>query len=506
MSINKINQKVKDNIEITTRGLFEREEIVRLSYLALLSGESIFMLGLPGVAKSLIARRMKYAMDGEKHFEYLMNKFSTPEEIFGPISIKELENDNYVRKIEGYLPSSEIVFLDEIWKASPAIQNTLLTIINEKIFRNGTEDIAVPLKLLISASNELPQEGEGLEALYDRFLIRYYVNPASTRQSFENIIDSRNGSDFNPNDLHKITEEDINEVRDKIESIKTSNETFEFINEFKNRLSVELKEKKPYISDRRWKKILNMIKINALMSGRKATSLNDLFIIKHCAWESDSSSKQIQEIFDSCFVDVISRRMGASISEIQGMFKSAKKHLKNGFIDTKQHFNLTYNGIKYYKFKSSSYYFWIPLDLKGQDNQQTKAVYYNRSAAGKPNGSYSSNWTNWNLDHLTRAKNGKWSYGDNLLTPIIKGAIEKDFDTLDKASSTVSEAMILISRLIDRVKNEMDELKKQESLFAFDLGYAFDKTEAIIQDKCKEESMKFAQLLGKIESASKTKK
>ena len=170
------------------KGMYERGEVIDLSFLAMLSGESIFMLGLPGVAKSMIARRIKYTLKDGIEFEYLMNRFSSPEELYGPISLKKLDEDKYERVVDGYMPTADIVFLDEIWKASPSIQNTLLTIINEKIFRNGSSDIKVPLKLLIAASNELPAEGEGLEALYDRFLIRYYVDPIKENENFNKLL------------------------------------------------------------------------------------------------------------------------------------------------------------------------------------------------------------------------------------------------------------------------------------------------------------------------------
>ena len=214
-----IREKINNLIREMSRGAYEREEVIALSLLSAMAGESIFLLGLPGVGKSMVARRLKSAFRNSTCFEYLMSRFSTPDEIFGPVSISKLkDSDTYERCVQGYLPTADVVFLDEIWKAGPAIQNSLLTALNEKIFHNGKTDMCLPLKGIIAASNELPAEGEGLEALWDRFLIRYIVQPINDKDAFMKLIGGDKEVFCMPDQL-ALSDEEYDAIKDGINSV-----------------------------------------------------------------------------------------------------------------------------------------------------------------------------------------------------------------------------------------------------------------------------------------------
>ena len=296
------------------RGIYEKETEISLSLLAALAGESIILLGPPGVAKSMVARQLKTAFRDAQSFEYLMSRFSTPDEIFGPVSIQKLKtSDTYERAVEGYLPTADVVFLDEIWKAGPAIQNTLLTVINEKIFRNGNCEMHLPLKLLVAASNELPAKGEGLEALWDRFVIRIESRPIKLEKNFRAMLleaptnflgptDFTDSTDFSGStdfsDL-KITAEEYAEWAEKICKIGVKEEVLDAISAIRKSLRAvnvdEAAERRNiYVSDRRWKNIVRLLRTSAFMQDREEVDICDLLPIYHCLWQEPEERDAIR--------------------------------------------------------------------------------------------------------------------------------------------------------------------------------------------------------------------
>lgn len=293
-----VKSKITELLKRLNDGVIEKEEVIALSLLSSVAGESIFLLGAPGVAKSMVARRLKYAYKEGRSFEYLMNRFSTPDEIFGPVSISQLkDHDKYERIVKNYLPTATVVFLDEIWKAGPSIQNALLTVLNEKIYRNGDQEIQVPMKALISASNELPSKGEGLEALWDRFLVRLIVDGVKDKQSFNNMISkSLNSYSDTIGEALKISDVEYNDWNKQIDEIEISENVFNVIHVIRSFIDQhnqreENKQNPIYISDRRWRKIVRLLRTSAFLNDRKAVDLMDCFLIKFCLW---NKTEQIQ--------------------------------------------------------------------------------------------------------------------------------------------------------------------------------------------------------------------
>lgn len=294
MTVKEQTQKLLDDLN---KGVYEKQEVTALTLLTAIAGESIFLLGAPGVAKSLIARRLKFAFadkDGKKPiaFEYLMNRFSTPDEIFGPVSISKLKDkDKYERIVENYLPSATVVFLDEIWKAGPSIQNALLTVLNEKIYRNGEQEIKnLPIKAIISASNELPMKDQGLEALWDRFLVRYVADSIQDKNNFNEMISkSLKSYEDNIDKKIKIGDTEYAKWDELIDGVNVPENIFNVIHIIRSYIVThnkkdEKKKNQIYISDRRWKKIIRLLRTSAFLNDRKVVDLMDCFLIAHCIW------------------------------------------------------------------------------------------------------------------------------------------------------------------------------------------------------------------------------
>lgn len=320
--MDKLQQRIESLLKSLGQGIYEKENEIALSLLAALAGESILLLGPPGIAKSMVARRLKLAFEKASSFEYLMSRFSTPDELFGPVSISRLKTDDqYVRVTDGYLPTADVVFLDEIWKAGPAIQNSLLTVLNEKLFRNGRIEERLPLKLLVAASNELPAKGEGLEALWDRFLIRVVCHNIENESVFQQMLmddDSNLVADYDADNQplkDAITDSEYVFWQKESRSLPLTTELLQAITYVRQKVcSVQMADlelpRNIYISDRRWKHITRLLRMSAYIHGCESVGASHLLPLYHCLWNEPDEMPQVQRIvIEAIFHSVVTKLM-----------------------------------------------------------------------------------------------------------------------------------------------------------------------------------------------------
>lgn len=173
--IGAVAASLRHAIADAANGLVERETLVELIVLAAVAQEHLLVIGPPGTAKSVAVHRVAETIGG-RYFEYLLGRFTEPNEIFGPVDLRKLKEGVVETQTSGMLPEAEISFLDEIFQGSTAILNTLLGILNEREFRRGHTRIHCPLRVCVGASNALPED-ESLAAFADRFLVRIFVEP-----------------------------------------------------------------------------------------------------------------------------------------------------------------------------------------------------------------------------------------------------------------------------------------------------------------------------------------
>lgn len=278
-------KSLRDIKDALNQKFLERSSLIDGMLSALLAKEPLLMVGPPGTAKSAICEALCSAIDG-KYFSWMMNKFTVTEELFGPLSLKALEDDRYTRVITGKLPDADIAYLDEVFKGSSAILNTMLTIMNERVFFDDAKRTKVPLQTAFASSNEIP-DAEELSAFYDRFVLRFFVSPVKSQASVEALF-----TGFGQVSVPSISMKELAKAQEESQKLPIPKDTLELL----VKLRRETESQGFIVSDRKWVQSVRVLRGFAYLNGHKTVEADDLSIYQHMIWSKPDQIPQARKM------------------------------------------------------------------------------------------------------------------------------------------------------------------------------------------------------------------
>ncbi|MBI2375122.1 MAG: AAA family ATPase [Deltaproteobacteria bacterium] len=296
----------------------ERDDVIDGLLSALVAKQHVLLLGPPGTAKSLLVNALTNSIDGAACFSWLLTKFSTPEEIFGPISLAALQQDRVSRITTGKVPEAHVAFLDEIFKSNSAILNALLTLVNERVFYNDGKAVPCPLVSVVGASNELP-EGVELEALFDRFLVRYWVpyltEPRNIRALFGGLANTNNAT---------MTLAELETCQAEASKVNVPDSIIDAV------IGIKLKTEEQGFrsSDRRWRQLIDLLKARAYLEGDDVVGDDHLEILSDALWREPKDRPAI-----AALIGTVANPLNVRATEILDAAKESVGKL--GAVDAK---------------------------------------------------------------------------------------------------------------------------------------------------------------------------
>ncbi|WP_367873502.1 AAA family ATPase [Luteolibacter sp. Populi] len=265
-----------------------KDEIIDLMGVSLAARENLFLYGPPGTAKSALVHSLAARIHGHT-FDYLLSRFTEPNELFGPFDIRRLREGDLVTNTEGMLPEADIVFLDELLNANSAILNSLLMALNERIFRRGRETRAIPALFFAGASNHLPED-DALRALFDRFLLRVRCGPVAESQLARVLAAGWDLEKKDGESAATLTAGDLREFQKAVRVVDLSPVREAYLD-----LVIKLRHAGMDISDRRAVRLQRVIAASALLCGRLEARVSDLWVLRH-VWDREEQIEVIESI------------------------------------------------------------------------------------------------------------------------------------------------------------------------------------------------------------------
>jgi MoxR-like ATPase len=291
------NVPLHERLQATARALEERflgrSEVIRCMLVSALAGEHVVLIGPPGTAKSALARTFANLCDAS-YFEYLLTRFTEPNELFGPVDIAAFREGTYRRRTAGMLPESEIVFLDEVFKSNSAILNSLLTLLNERKFVSGGVSLKCPLLMAIGASNEVPADAD-LAAIFDRFLLRVRADYLDAFH-FQDLLQRGWALEAQIAVEAPITPFLTAEELRQAQRALTQQTRFgdAFLGAYRS-LVLQIRAEGVGLSDRRVVKLLKLCAASAFLDGRTSPDASDLFLMKH-VWNAEDQASILEAL------------------------------------------------------------------------------------------------------------------------------------------------------------------------------------------------------------------
>ena len=322
-----MNDKLFTNLQNFRASLnssfLEREDVIDGLLASLITKQNSFLFGLPGTGKSELVRAVSNGFKGSQFFGYLLSPTTDPSELFGPVAVSKLLKDEYVRDVKGYLPCANIAFLDELFRGSSAVLNSLLTILNERTFNNGRDVIETPIQSIVAATNSFPQE-ESLQAFCDRFLFRPTVNLLKTPSS-KRLLDSwALGIQQRPAVKSQLTFEDLQILQSEVTEIEVEEE---FLSSFAHVIEL-LANRGIIISDRRRVQILKFLRGWAIVQGDEKLYPEHMHrSLVHIVYRTEDDVQAIKDVLDQVvpsaekLMESIKRAHSGLLTEFHATFR-----------------------------------------------------------------------------------------------------------------------------------------------------------------------------------------